>query len=89
MFFLCGDYVQKEWCGLEWRAGRDLLKQKEDDRLMFLRLDRADIPGLYSIDGWLDISGMPDSEVTVEILKRLAESRSASILLNHNGVSDF
>jgi hypothetical protein len=71
VFFLCGDYAQKE-CGLEWRAGRDLLKQKEDDRLMFLRLDRADIPGLFSIDGYLDISGMPDNEVAIEILKRLA-----------------
>jgi hypothetical protein len=72
VFFLCGAYAQKEWCGLEWRTGRDLLKQKEDDRLMFLRLDRADIPGLFSIDGYLDISGMPDNEVAVEILKRLA-----------------
>jgi hypothetical protein len=49
VFFLSSEYVTKEWCGLEWRAGRDLLKQGEDDRLMFLRLDHADIPGLYSI----------------------------------------
>jgi len=72
VFFLCGDYAEKEWCGLEWRASRDLLKQKQDDRLMFLRLDRSDISGLYSIDGFLDISSMADSEVAAEILKRLA-----------------
>jgi len=70
VFFLCGEYAAKEWCGLEWRVGRSLLKQQEDDRLMFLRLDRADIPGLYSIDGYLDISAMPDEEVAVEILRR-------------------
>src|ERR1035437_10139344 len=62
VFFLSSEYVTKEWCGLEWRAGRDLLKQGEDDRLMFLRLDHADIPGLYSIYGYLDISGMADGE---------------------------
>ena len=71
VFFLCGEYAQKEWCGLEWRAGRDLLKRNEDDRLMFLRLDLADIPGLYSIDGYLDISRLTDEEVVREILKRL------------------
>jgi hypothetical protein len=47
--FLCKEYNAKEWCGLEWRACRDLLKHKADDRLMFFRLDDADIPGLYSI----------------------------------------
>lgn len=71
VFFLCGAYAEKEWCGLEWRAGLDLLKRKEDDRLMLLRLDRADVPGLYSIDGYLDISTMSEDEVAHEILKRL------------------
>ena len=71
VFFLCGEYTQKEWCGLEWRAGRDLLKKNEDHRLMFLRLDLANIPGLYSIDGYLDISSLTDDEVAREILKRL------------------
>ena len=71
VFFLCGDYALKEWCGLEWRAGRDLLKRNEDDRLMFLRLDLANIPGLYSIDGYLDISRLSDDEVARAILNRL------------------
>ena len=33
---LCADYQQKEWCHLEWRAIRDLIK-KRHDRIMFLR----------------------------------------------------
>ena len=71
VFFLGGKYVEKEWCGLEWRAGLDLLKRKEDDRLMLLRIDNAEIPGLYSIDGYLDISRLADKDVAREILKRL------------------
>ena len=76
VFFLCEAYVQKEWCGLEWRAGRDLLKRGEDDRLMFLRLDDADIPGVYSIDGYLDIKDMPDAKVATAILQRLEGLRA-------------
>jgi hypothetical protein len=39
---------------------------------MFLRLDQADIPGLYSIDGYINISELPDQQVAREILARLA-----------------
>jgi hypothetical protein len=76
VFFLCGQFTQKEWCGLEWRAGRDLLKRGEDNRLMFLRLDQSDIPGLYSIDGYLDIESSSEEDVTKAILERLSIVRA-------------
>jgi hypothetical protein len=69
--FLCKEYDQKEWCGLEWRACRDLLKRKKDAQLMFLRLDDADVSGLYSIDGYLDIRGLADTDVARAILERV------------------
>src|SRR4051812_26760148 len=50
VFFTCSEYARKAWCGLEWRAGRDLLMKRQDDRLMFLKLDTAQIPGLYGVD---------------------------------------
>jgi hypothetical protein len=84
VFFHCSAYTQKEWCGLEWRAGRDLLKRNQDDRLMFLRLDDADIPGIYSIDGYIDISRLPDDEVAREILRRL--NMLAGAVENQNAV---
>lgn len=71
VFFLSEDHAEREWTGLEWRAGRDLLKRREDDRLMFLRLDASDIPGLYSIDGYMDVAQLPDDIVASEIMKRL------------------
>jgi len=93
VFFLSQDYVNKEWCGLEWRIGRDLLKQGADDRLMFLRLDHADIPGLYSIDGYLDVRNLCEAEVAKEIIKRLTFIGAAILpvqnrrLRRSNGVS--
>jgi hypothetical protein len=72
VFFFCEDYNKKEWCGLEWRAGRDLLKHKEDNRLMFARFDETPIPGVYSGDGYLDLRVLSDGQAADEILKRLA-----------------
>ena len=33
--FLSSDYANKEWCGLEWRAIRDIIKSKDHERIMF------------------------------------------------------
>lgn len=71
VFFHCAEYARKEWTGLEWRVGLDLLKRREDERLMFLRLDDAEIDGLYSGDGYLDIRKMTDKAVAARILERL------------------
>src|SRR5688572_29682392 len=51
--FLCADYDRKQWCGLEWRAIRDLIKQRLDDAVMPLRFDNTEIPGFFSIDGYI------------------------------------
>jgi tetratricopeptide (TPR) repeat protein len=71
--FLCQAYKEKEWCGLEGRVCRDLLKRKQDHRLMFFRLDDTEIPGLLSIDSYQDMRTMSDAEVASAILQRLGE----------------
>jgi hypothetical protein len=69
--FLCGEYEQKEWCGLEWRAVRDIIKQRQDDKIMLLRFDRAPISGLFGIDGFIDVSEWSSNETATAIIKRL------------------
>jgi hypothetical protein len=76
--FLCQEYNEKEWCGLEGRAWRDVLKHKEDERLMFLRLDQAGVPGVYSIDGYLPIREMSAEAVAAAILQRLGDPAAPS-----------
>jgi tetratricopeptide (TPR) repeat protein len=71
VFFFSESYNHNEWCGVEWRIGRELRLRSEDDRVMFLRLDHADIPGFSAIDDYLDVSKLPDNQVADEILKRL------------------
>ncbi len=38
--FLSADYAKSDWCGLEWRAVRDMIKSKSGKQLMFVRFDR-------------------------------------------------
>lgn len=69
--FLCADYVEKQWCGLEWRAIRDIIKHGRDDKVMLLKFDNTSIPGLFSIDGYLDVSDKPPTDTADAILSRL------------------
>jgi hypothetical protein len=69
--FLCADYEHKEWCGLEWRAIRDLIKRRHSSIIMPLRFDNTEIPGLFSIDGYISIDGRAADEVAKLILDRL------------------
>jgi hypothetical protein len=68
--FLCKEYDMKLWCGLEWRAIRELIRQKQDDRIMLLRLGDGEIACLLGLDGYLDISNMTADEIVSKILER-------------------
>ncbi len=69
--FLSKDYASKEWCGLEWRAIRDLMKKKNDHRIMLLRLGEFELSGLFGIDGYLDLSQRSPSDCAEAICARL------------------
>lgn len=69
--FLCADYERKEWCGLEWRAVRDLIKKRQASTVMPLRFDNTEIPGLFSTDGYVWIGGRSPQEIADLILQRM------------------
>lgn len=70
--FLSEQYAARDWCGLEWRAARDLIKSRNADQIMLVRLDDSPIEGLLSIDGYLDARGMNPETLSELILKRAA-----------------
>ena len=55
VIFVSEDYERKQWCGIEWRAIRSIIKNKSDHALMFMRFDDTMISGLLSIDGYVDL----------------------------------
>ncbi|MGB5988747.1 MAG: TIR domain-containing protein [Marinifilaceae bacterium] len=72
VIFFCKEYLQKEWCGLEWRSIRDLMKANKDEKFMFIKLDNAEIDGVFSIDGYIDATKYNTIEVADYILERLS-----------------
>jgi hypothetical protein len=69
--FLCAEYEKKDWCGLEWRAIRDLIKKKESAAIMPFRFDTTTVAGLFSIDGYIEIGKRSPDDIASLILKRL------------------
>ena len=69
--FLCGNYQDKEWCGLEWRAVRDLIKKRDAKRIMLFRFDDSPVDGVFSLDGAIDCRKHMSGEAADLILKRL------------------
>lgn len=68
---LCKDYDEKEWCGLEFRAIRDLIKKRRDDEIMFVRVADGDVKGVFGIDGYVDAQKRPAAEIAAVICDRL------------------
>jgi hypothetical protein len=69
--FLCAEYERKEWPGLEWRAIRDLIKKRRAESIMLIRLDDANISGIFSIDGYISIEDRVPIDIASLILERL------------------
>ena len=69
--FLCRDYERKEWCGLEWRAIRAIVKNKNDHAIMFMRFDKAEVSGAMSIDGYVDLEEYSPMQAARMIVERV------------------
>lgn len=75
VIFLCAEYAQKEWCGLEWRAIRDIIRTKQDERIMFVRFDDSAVDGVFPIDGYVDARTCEAGQVARYINERLQQCR--------------
>lgn len=69
--FLSEAYDKKEWCGLEFHAIRDIIKHKENDKIMYIRVDDADVNGVFSTDGYIDANSHTPKEIAGFVLQRL------------------
>ena len=51
VLFLCEKYQEKQWCGLEARAIRDLIKEQQNERIMLIRMDDGKVCGDVDYEG--------------------------------------
>src|SRR5262249_52426900 len=74
--FLSAEYETKQWCGLEWRAIREIIKNKKDESIMLMRFDDSAVLGCFAVDGYVDLrqhSAVQAAELVLERV-RLAEA---------------
>ena len=70
--FLSEHYNKKDWCGLEWRAIREIIKRRADHTVMLMRFDDATVPGVMSLDGHVDLRHHEPPEAAKFILERVS-----------------
>jgi hypothetical protein len=75
--FLCAEYETKKWCGIEWRAIRELITPTRSQTIMLVRFDQTEIPGITSNDGYIDAESLRSEEVADLIVRRLFHNRHA------------
>lgn len=69
--FVSSDYERKSWCGLEWRAIRDIIKNKSDHAVMFMRFDDSALSGTFSVDGFVDLREWSPLDAARFIIERV------------------
>ena len=72
VIFICADYNKKKWCGIEWRAIRELLNSKEaDDRIMFVKCGEGEVDGVFgTVDGYIDSTQVHIDDIINDIVSR-------------------
>ena len=70
--FAGGDYQLKDWCGIEFRAVREIINAREHDRVMFVRMDDGEVEGIFGHDGYVDARHHGPSDVAGFIEERIA-----------------
>lgn len=69
--FIGGDYQKKPWCGLEFRAIREIIMQRDHDKVMFVKMDDGRVDGVFNMDGYVDSREYSAEAVAHMIRQRL------------------
>lgn len=69
--FLSGEYQKKDWCGIEFRAVKEIIMERDHKRIMFIRTDDGFVDGVFKADGYVDARRFSASELAGFIHERL------------------
>jgi hypothetical protein len=74
--FLCGKYQEKNWCGVEFKAIREILFERKNEKVMYIKMDDGEVNGVFKTDGYIDGSTHTPEEMARFIHERLLLSES-------------
>ena len=69
--FLGADYQKKDWCGIEFRAIREIILERDNKRVMFIRTDDGAVDGVFKTDGYIDARSFDAATIAGFICQRL------------------
>lgn len=52
--FLCEKYQDKDWCGIEFRAIKEIIMERHHNKVMFVKMDEGPVEGVFRTDGYID-----------------------------------
>ena len=82
---MCDQYSQKRWCGIEWRAIRDILNNFNYEKIMYIKVSKENIddltlPGFYgSQDGYIDANTHTPQQISELIIERYNQISHTSV----------
>lgn len=69
--FLSDNYERKRWCsGIEFRAIREIIANRQNDRVMFIRTGDGDVSGVFDTDGWINADDYNADDIAYFIEQR-------------------
>lgn len=71
VLFASSTYAEKKWCGIEWRAIRNIINGRKDDQFMIVKLGSFSIEGIFGCDGYLDGRNLTGKRIAEMILERV------------------
>ena len=69
--FLCEKYQDKKWCGIEFKAIKEIIYNKENSKVMYIRMDGGKVDGVFMTDGYIDGNNHSASEIATFITERV------------------
>lgn len=69
--FIGNEYQKKKWCGVEFRAIKDVIFNKQHNRIMFVRMDDGNVDGVFNTDGYIDAAIHKPEEIANFIVERI------------------
>lgn len=68
--FLSGNYQEKDWCGIEFRAIKEIIMERSYQKVMFIRTDDGPVDGVFNTDGYVDARDYTSPELAAFIHER-------------------
>lgn len=70
--FLCEKYQEKEWCGIEFRAIKEIIMDRQHEKVMFVKMDDGEVQGVFKTDGYINGRKHSPSDVAGFIKERIS-----------------